>query len=233
MIERHALIALVLGGCAITGCQDAPQASIQEHGGSGDEPARVLLVETSTQRVLGVDSVAALASEISYSSSGPGTCPSPAASVRLDSYGDALWVMSRVRVGNLDILDAPAGTYSAGGFIFDGYTSSTEYSVRGTLYVSVRTASGTSYGEESFSDASPTDASITISDNDDGSRTLAFRARYEDSGEIAAGTLVYREAAAAPPPPVEVAPTPAATTASQVGSDLRQRHVLGATYDTR
>ena len=73
MIERHALIALVLGGCAITGCQDAPQASIQEHGGSGDEPARVLLVETSTQRVLGVDSVAALASEISYSSSGPGT----------------------------------------------------------------------------------------------------------------------------------------------------------------
>ncbi|MCC7540213.1 MAG: hypothetical protein IT379_28600 [Deltaproteobacteria bacterium] len=234
MIERPALVALVLGGCAIVGCQNALEMSGDHPAGNGHDPARELLVEASTLRVRGVDFVAS-ASDATYSpASPPGSCQtSAAASVRLDSYADGSWVMSRLRVGNLDLFEAPAGTYSAGGFVFDGHTSSTEYSTRGTLYLSVRSSSGSRYGEESSSDTDASDASVILSDNDDGSRTLTFGARYRDSGRVAAGTIVYRDTEVAPEPTAEIAPALTRTTAVQAGSHLRQQHVPGTIYDGR
>jgi hypothetical protein len=90
--------------------------------------------------------------------------------VRLDSIGEGWWVATELSVTNLDIFDAPAGTY----------THATETD-RDALHIHARGQSGARYEEESFiSGADQTE--MTIRDNPDGSRTIDVTATYLLSG---------------------------------------------------
>lgn len=124
----------------------------------------------------------AVASNASYYGTG--------ASLRLDSIGDNYWVMSYLSIGNLDIINAEPGTYRATSAVYDG--TEPQLSVIG--------CSGPTYGNYTF-DAGSRETEITISDNEDGSRNLEFRAIFDfgSATQEARGTVVYRPGTVAQP----------------------------------
>lgn len=93
-------------------------------------------------------------------------------SVRLDSEGTGWWVMSYLSVNNLDLMNAPAGTYrTSTSSVYDGTEPQ----------VNVTGCSGPSYGNYTV-DGGSTEAEITITDNADGTRTLDLTASYNFTG---------------------------------------------------
>ncbi len=115
-------------------------------------------------------------------------------SVRLDSLTDNYWVMSSLSFENLDLVNAPAGTYRS---------DPTGYYGGGTVYISMTGCSGPSYGNYTF-DSTSQEVEVTIEDNADGSRSLAYRAIFQDyagGSQVAEGSLVYRQGTVTSPPP--------------------------------
>jgi hypothetical protein len=150
----------------------------------------------------------AVASNASYYGTG--------ASVRLDSVGTgsatgSWWVMSYVTISNLDIVNAEPGTYRTVSATYDGTTP----------YVSVTGCSGPSYGNYTF-DGPAEQTEITITENEDGSRTLDFHAvfaAYDGTTQAVDGTINYRQGDVVPPPTYAATPI--------VATDLSQEGDMG------
>lgn len=207
MRQLRTVFVLALGSLALPGCFLFDDDYDDYYYDPGEPVASTdgsLTVEASAQsgdmgeiRAYAGDAVASQASYYGTSTS-----------LRLDSLGDNWWVMSYVNIYNLDIVNAPAGTYT--------YTSATSDGT--TPEVSVMGCSGPEYNNYTF-DQTTSDAEVTIVDNADGTRTLEWRARFEDyagGSQLAEGTIVYRQGTGtvdgtgdvAPPPSTDLPTTP-------------------------
>lgn len=133
------------------------------------------------------------------------------ASVRLDSLGESWWVMSYLSFQNLDLMNAPAGTYRGS---TDGYYDGS------SVYISATGCSGPTYGNYTF-DATSEDVEVTIVDNADGSRTLEFQASFRpydgSAPTVAEGSFTYRQGETTTRPPSSGTFNLTATDASQEG----------------
>jgi hypothetical protein len=234
MRKQNAMV-LALGGLALPllpGCFFFDWLDDDyDYGGGGDIAAYndgSLLVEAGAQQgdmgeISGYAADATASNATYYGSS---------SSVRLDSIGDDWWVMSYVNISNLDIVNAPAGTYRFSSETYDGSQPS----------VSVTGCSGPSYGNYTF-DTTTSDGEITITDNADGTRTLEFAANFQDyygggATQLAEGSIVYRQGT---PPDYVDGPTyvdpgytdPGVTTQALVATDATQSGAMGeiAAYD--
>lgn len=200
MRVQRTTVVIALAVLAATGCAREPAPDLTgweewERPPEGEMPPPfndgTLIVERAAQAGDMGDIRAFEAQAIASNATYAGT----SASVRLDSLGDDWWVMAYVSVGNLDILAAAPGTYR---------TTSAAYSETDP-YLSVTGCSGPSYGNYTF-DGGAQETEITITENDDGSRTLEFHAIFSryDTGEsfASAGTFVYRRGTIAQPEPV-------------------------------
>lgn len=94
------------------------------------------------------------------------------ASIRLDSTGAGWWVMSALSVGNLDLANAPEGTYRSVVGVYDD-PNDPQLSVTG--------CSGPSYGNFDF-DAPSEETEIVLRDNVDGSRSIELSAVFAYGG---------------------------------------------------
>jgi hypothetical protein len=216
MIERRVLVLAAMAMPLVSGCfffdaigwgDDEPYYT-----GPGEIPPAyndgTLIVEGGIQsgdmgdiRGYEGDAVASNASYYGTSSS-----------VRLDSLGDNWWVMSYLNISGIDIVTAEPGTYRSDDVGGSG------------LYLSVTGCSGETYGNYTY-DAGSTDATVTITDNGDGTRHIVFDATFENYGtgelQVGSGEFDYRAGQVAPNPyeePGYVQQAIIASDASQEGS---------------
>jgi hypothetical protein len=141
-------------------------------------------------------------------------------SMRLDSVGSGWWVMNYVRVSNIDILNAPAGTYRSSSSSYDG--TDPRFDSTG--------CSGFSYGNYTY-DSGSRGGEMTITDNADGSRTIEFRLDFSDydtsTTQQALGTITFRAGDVAPRPDPTPTPMEPVVEAPIVTSDLWQEGTMG------